>query len=99
MRRRRGGEVISQGVLIVVGISAEGLREVLGVWVADSESEASWGEVFSELSRRGLRGVHYLVSDDHQGMRKSNRPALSRRCLAALSGALRAQRFEPHGSP
>lgn len=68
---RRGGEVISQGVLIVVGISAEGLREVLGVWVADSESEASWGEVFSDLSRRGLRGVHYLVSDDHQGMRKA----------------------------
>jgi putative transposase len=68
---RRGGEVISQGVLIVVGISSEGLREVLGVWVADSESEASWGEVFSDLSRRGLRGVRYLVSDDHQGMRKA----------------------------
>lgn len=39
--------------------------------MADSESEASWGEVFSELSRRGLRGVRYLVSDDHQGMRKA----------------------------
>lgn len=50
---RRGGEVISQGVLIVVGISAAGMREVLGVWVADSESEARWGEVFNDLSRRG----------------------------------------------
>lgn len=68
---RRGGEVLSQGVLIVVGVSTEGLREVLGVWVADSESEASWSEVFSDLSRRGLRGVRYLVSDDHQGMRRA----------------------------
>jgi transposase-like protein len=68
---RRGGEGISQGVLIVVGISGAGLGEVLGVWVADSESEASWGEVFRDLSRRGLRGVRYLVSDDHQGMRKA----------------------------
>jgi putative transposase len=68
---RRGGEVISQGVLIAVGISGDGLREVLGVWAADSESEASWGEVFSDLSRRGLRGVRYVVSDDHQGMRKA----------------------------
>ena len=68
---RRGGEVISQGVLIAVGIRTEGYREVLGVWVADSESEASWGEVFSDLSRRGLRGVRYVVSDDHQGMRKA----------------------------
>jgi putative transposase len=41
------------------------------VWVADSESEASWSEVFSDLSRRGLRGVRYLVSDDHQGMRRA----------------------------
>jgi putative transposase len=65
---RRGGEVISQGVLLAVGVSEEGYREVLGVWVADSESEASWGEVCSDLSRRGLRGVRYVVSDDHQGM-------------------------------
>ncbi len=65
---RRGGEVIGQGVLLAVGVSQDGYREVLGVWVADSESEASWGEVFSALSRRGLRGVRYVVSDDHQGM-------------------------------
>src|ERR1700745_4313696 len=68
---RRGGEVISQGVLLAVGVSAEGYREVLGVWIADSESEASWGEVFSDLSRRGLRGVRYVVSDDHQGMQRA----------------------------
>ncbi|MGH3848500.1 MAG: IS256 family transposase [Pseudonocardiaceae bacterium] len=65
---RRGGEVVSQGVLVAVGISAAGYREVLGAWVAESESEASWGEVFSELKQRGLRGVRYLVSDDHAGM-------------------------------
>ena len=65
---RRGGQVISQGVLLAVGVSTEGYREVLGVWLADSESEASWGEVFSDLSRRGLRGVQYVVSDDHRGM-------------------------------
>ena len=68
---RRGGKVISQGVLMVVGISAEGLREVPGAWVADAESAVNWGEVLSHLSRRGLRGVRYVVSDDHQGMRRA----------------------------
>jgi len=34
---RRGGEVISQGVLLAVGVSEDGYREVLGVWVADSD--------------------------------------------------------------
>jgi transposase-like protein len=68
---RRGGSVVSQGVLVVVGIGADGYREVLGAWVAESESEASWGAVFLELKQRGLRGVRYLVSDDHAGMVKA----------------------------
>ncbi len=68
---RRGGAVVSQGVLVAIGISEKGCREVLGCWVAESESEASWGAVFKELKQRGLRGVSYVVSDDHQGMVKA----------------------------
>ena len=68
---RRGGSVVSQGVLVAIGISAAGYREVLGAWVAESESEASWGAVFLELKQRGLRGVRYVVSDDHAGMVKA----------------------------
>jgi transposase-like protein len=68
---RRGGAVVSQGVLVAIGISAAGCREVLGCWVAESESEASWGEVFAELKQRGLSGVRYVVSDDHAGMVKA----------------------------
>ena len=49
---RRGGAVVSQGVLVVCGVDERGYREVLGCWVAESESEASWGAVFAELKRR-----------------------------------------------
>ena len=77
---RRGGQVVSQAVLLVVGISPEGYREILGVGVADSENETSWSEVFAELSRRGLEGVRYVVSDDHQGLRR----ALERHFQGAL---------------
>jgi transposase-like protein len=68
---RRGGAVVSQGVLVVCGIDERGYREVLGCWVAESESEASWGAVFAELKQRGLSGVRYVVSDDHAGMVKA----------------------------
>ena len=44
---------------------------MLGCWVAESESEASWGAVFLELKQRGLSGVRYAVSDDHAGMVKA----------------------------
>jgi len=70
-RIRRDGTVIPQGVLVAVGIDAEGYREVLGVWCADSESEASWSMVFRELKKRGLCGVSYVVSDDHSGLTRA----------------------------
>jgi len=70
-RIRRDGAIIPQSALIVVGIDNEGYREVLGVWCADSESEASWSAVFLELKERGLHGVSYVVSDDHTGLTKA----------------------------
>jgi len=70
-RIRRDGAIIPQSVLIVVGIDNEGYREVLGVWCADSESEASWSTVFRELKERGLHGISYVVSDDHKGLTKA----------------------------
>ncbi len=70
-RIRRDGAIIPQSVLIVVGIDDEGYREVLGVWCADSESEASWSTVFRELKERGLHGLNNVVSDDHKGLTKA----------------------------
>ena len=68
---RSGLHVTSQGVLLVVGISDDGYRELLGVWNADSENEQSWSQVFRELKERGLAGVEYIVSDDHSGLVKA----------------------------
>jgi len=68
---RSGLHVTSQGVLLVVGISDDGYRELLGVWNADSENEQSWSQVFRELKKRGLKGIEYIVSDDHSGLVKA----------------------------
>ena len=65
---RHNGAIVSRGVLTVIGIDADGYREVLGVWCADTESEASWSQVFGELKERGLDGVGYVVLDNHRGL-------------------------------
>src|SRR6478752_3271361 len=54
---RVDGRVVSQAVLVTVGFTAEGRREVLDWRVADSEGEQHWGEAFGSLKDRGLRGV------------------------------------------
>ena len=53
---RRGGRVISQGVLIVMGINTEGMREILAVRIADTESETTWSDLFRDLKRRASQG-------------------------------------------
>lgn len=66
---RIGSKVLSQAVLVVFGINARGVREILDWRVADSESESSWGELFRELKQRGLHGVLLVTSDAHSGIR------------------------------
>lgn len=68
LKIRKDGRVVSQGALIAIGINEEGYREILGLKIGDSESEATWSEFFTWLKGRGLRGVELIVSDDHGGL-------------------------------
>ena len=66
---RVDGRVVSQGVLFVSAVRNDGFREILGVEVADTESEAAYHELFRSLKARGLKSVKLVVSDDHQGLK------------------------------
>ena len=68
---RRDEAVRATSALIVSGINDEGLREVLGLRLGDSESEGTWTDMFTWLKQRGLHGVELLVSDDHAGLVKA----------------------------
>lgn len=62
------GKVISQAVLVVMGFTQSGKREILDWRLADSESEESWSALFRDLKDRGMKGVQLLVSDAHRGI-------------------------------
>lgn len=72
-RVRREGRVLSTAVLWVIGVSEDGYREHLGLWTGASESLQSWNAVMQDLVERGLSGVRYVVSDEHQGLVQSVR--------------------------
>jgi putative transposase len=65
---RVDGRVVSLGVLVVAGVRDDGRREVLAVEEADTESEATYQDLFKRLKDRGLRGVELVTSDDHRGL-------------------------------
>lgn len=68
---RQGGQIVSQGVLLVSAVRADGFRELVAVDVAETESEATYQELFRSLKARGLSGVQLVTSDDHQGLRRA----------------------------
>lgn len=66
---RTGGVVVSSAVLIAIGVSATGHREVLGASVELSEQEVHWRNFINSLKDRGLHGVKLFISDAHLGLK------------------------------
>jgi putative transposase len=74
---RLEGIIQSQAVLVGIGITWEGRREILAVELANRESRTSWREFLERLKARGLRGVELVISDDHSGLKRALREVLS----------------------
>ena len=64
-------------VLIAVGIDREVNRRILGESVELKDAELHWKEFLDCLVRRGIRGVEYIVSDDHPGLKAARRAVLT----------------------
>ncbi len=54
---RYEGRIVSKAAYVVIGVDLEGMKEVLGIWVGESESAKFWLSVLSELKSRGTQDV------------------------------------------
>lgn len=70
---RHNGQVIDMAVIWAIGIDDLGFRRILGVSVSLSEAEIHWRTFLQGLITRGLRGLEYIVSDDHPGLNCARR--------------------------
>ena len=66
---RQDGRTASVAVVIAVGCTAAGGREVLGLDVGPSEDGAFWLAFLRSLVARGLSGVQLVTSDSHEGLK------------------------------
>ena len=65
----RSTTVIRGYMMIAIGISEEGYREILGINVGFRETGEGWRTFLSNLKARGLSGVEVITSDAHEGLR------------------------------
>jgi putative transposase len=69
LKVRDRGHVHSKALMVAFAVHASGRREVIGIEIAESETEAGWAAFLRELVARGLEGVRLAVSDDHLGLK------------------------------
>ena len=70
-KARVSHRVVSQAIVVAVGVTADGRREVLGMDVGDSEDGAFWTAFLCSLKARGLTGVQLVISDAHTGLKQA----------------------------
>ena len=61
----------NKALFVVAGVRKDGYREILGAKIADGEDAMFWEDIFSDLKKRGLRGVELIISDGHKGIQKA----------------------------
>ena len=70
---RVNGTVIGMAVLVAIGVSETGKRQILGTSVALSEQEVHWRDFLRRLQERKLHGVRLFISDAHEGLKAARK--------------------------
>src|SRR3546814_2639155 len=65
---REDAVVRSKAVYLALGMLADGSREILGLWIENTEGAKFWMKVFNELKTRGVGDILIAVTDGLKGM-------------------------------
>ena len=65
---RTDGLVLNKAVYLALGVQADGKRDVLGLWIEQTEGAKFWLKVFNDLKNRGVQDILIAVVDGLKGL-------------------------------
>lgn len=65
---REDGKVVSRALYNIIGVNNEGKKELLGIYVAETESARFWMQVLDDLKRRGVQSMLIVCTDNLTGL-------------------------------
>lgn len=65
---RDGGRVVNKSAYITIRVDIEGIKHILGLWIAKEEGASFWAQVCSNLSNRGVKDVFIVCCDGLKGL-------------------------------
>jgi len=67
LKLRSSGSVQNQAVYVALGVNLEGRKELLGLWIGESEGAKFWLNVLTELKNRGVKDIFVACVDGLKG--------------------------------
>ncbi len=67
LKIRSNGKVINKTIFLVIGLNKEGMKEVLGMWINETESASFWLTVLTDLKARGVEDILIACTDNLKG--------------------------------
>lgn len=64
---REDGTVRSKAIYSILGVNIDGCKEVLGIYIGDSESASFWRQVLNNLQQRGIKDIFIACIDNLSG--------------------------------
>jgi len=65
------GKIVNKAAYVVLGINIEGYKDVLGIWIGESESSKFWLGVLNDLKTRGVEEVLLFCVDGLTGLKEA----------------------------
>lgn len=60
-----------KAVYVIIGVDSNGYKDILGLWIDNTESGSFWNNVFDDLKERGVKDILYMSSDGIAGFKGS----------------------------
>ena len=67
LKVKQNGKYINKCIYLVIGLKQDGLKEVLGMWMAETESASFWMSVLTDLKARGVEDILIACTDNLKG--------------------------------
>ena len=75
-------------VYVILGYDLNGRKEILGLWISESESKNQWMQIFDEIKTRGVEDIFFLSMDGVSGLEQGAKAifpkVIVQRCIVHL---------------
>jgi transposase-like protein len=65
---RHNGKIVNKTVYLIIGLDTRGYKQVLGMWINETESASFWLSVLTDIKARGVRKIHIACTDNLTGL-------------------------------